>query len=196
MASVAGRVTLRGGQSRDLISRRVRRELRELSVGTGTLRTIGDAFADEGFDFEGEPDFSDGMRRGLFDAYDQGIDWSDRRQVASATRVFEEILSWGLGEDFIGKLKRLLGDDGYSLDDQLRIRPTRSDMPALRSEHIGDATVLHEYLARLNGAIEDDPALAISQAKSLIEVTSKWVLEQLGTSYDDKATIPALVKKV
>ena len=104
-----------------------------------------------------------------------------------------------MGEGFVPKLKRLLNDDGYVLDvtpdDQFRIRPKRPDMPVLRSEHIGDTAALQEYLARMDGAIEDDPALAIGQAKSLIEATSKWVLEQLGEDYNEKAKIPALVKK-
>lgn len=183
-------MTLQAGQAKDLISRRVRIELRELSVRAGTLRTITDAFEGEGLALVIEPDDNDGARRGLFDAYDQGIDWSDRNQVASAIRVFEEILSWGagntrvMGEGFVPKLKRLLNNDGYVLDatpdDQFLISPKRPDMPVLRSEHIGDTAALQEYLARMDGAIDDDPALAIGQAKSLIEATSKWVLERLG----------------
>ena len=198
-------MTLQAGQAKDLISRRVRIELRELSVRAGTLRTITDAFEGEGLALVIEPDDNDGARRGLFDAYDQGIDWSDRNQVASAIRVFEEILSWGadntwvMGEGLVPKLKRLLNNDGYVLDvtpdDQFRISPKRPDMPVLRSEHIGDTAALQEYLARLDGAIDDDPALAIGQAKSLIEATSKWVLEQLGEDYNEKAKVPALIKK-
>lgn len=196
---------LRAGQVEDLISRRVRIEMRELAVRAGILRTINDAFEGEGFALAIEPQTNGGARRGLFDAYDQGIDWSDQDQVASAIRVFEEILSWGtgstwvMGEDFVPKLKRLLRNDGYALDTtpdaQFRINPKQPDMPVLRSEHIGDTEVLQEYLVRLDGAIESDPALAIGQAKSLIEATSKWVLDQLGEEYNDKVTVPALVKK-
>ena len=201
-ALLAGQLSeCRFGGPRDLIARRVRRELRELAVDTGILRTIAEAFEDEGFGLAAEPDYTDGMRRGLFDAYDKGIDWRDRSQVAKAIRVFEEILSWGvratwsMREDPIIKIRRLLDYDGYTLDDELRIHPQGFDVPPLGNKYIGDATAMQEHLARLNGAIEDDPALAISQAKALIEATTKWVLEQLGERYNDKANITVLIKK-
>ena len=120
-AAVRVSVTTPAGP-RDLIALRVRRELRELAVAAGTLRTIAEAFEDEGFHLAGEPDYSDGMRRGLFDAYDRGVAWSDRNEVARALRVFEEILSWdnedprGPRKVLVGKLRRLLDDDGYTLD--------------------------------------------------------------------------------
>ena len=41
-------MTLQTGHAKDLISRRVRIELRELSVSAGILRTITDAFEGEG----------------------------------------------------------------------------------------------------------------------------------------------------
>lgn len=202
MEFVASRMTNRSRYSQDLVSRRTRRAFCELAVSFGVLRTIEEAFEDEGFHLVCEPDVSRGQRRGLFYAYDKSVDWCDAHQVARATRVFEDILSWSVdnswesGEDSITKLSRLLNGDGYTLDDQLHIRPKGLDLPPLDTEHIRDAPALREYLVRLDGAIEEDPPLALGQAKSLIEATSKWILEELGQDYDDRATINILIKKV
>ena len=185
--------------SSDLIHRRVRIEFRELSSGWGTLRLISDAFDAEGFAPGPEPE-EDTARRGLFNAYANAIDWHDYGQVARALRVFEEILSWGEDvmpesrEKALAKLRRLLGYDGYVLDDGGSIRrSSHRRLAELPLEHLRDAASIEEHLGRLDPS---DPSLAISSAKSLIEATCKHVLEDLRTPYDDKPDIPALVKSV
>ncbi len=58
-------------------------------------------------------------------------------------------------------------------------------------QHIVDATAIQEHSARLRGAIDDDLALAISQAKALIEAT--WSLNAsvhgLAVSYGVRLSI-------
>ena len=183
--------------SSDLIRRRVRIEFRELSSAWGTLRLITDAFDAEGF-IPGPKSDEGTARRALFNAYADAIDWQDYGQVARALRVFEEILSWSdeatseSRDKASEKLRRLLDYDGYVLDEDGRIR--RSAHRRLRElplEHLRDAASIEEHLSRLD---PNDPPLAISAAKSLIEATCKHVLEALGTSYEEKSGIPVLVK--
>ncbi|MCY4368692.1 MAG: abortive infection family protein [bacterium] len=84
-----------------------------------------------------------------------------------------------------------------TMDNQLRARPTRPGMPPLQLDHIGNRQAIQEHTLRLYDAIErDDPALAISCAKALIEATSKIVLEELGECYSDTEKVPALVRMV
>lgn len=183
----------------DLIHRRVRIEFRELCSAWGTLRLIADAFDAEGF-VRG-PESNEGTaRRGLFSAYANAIDWQDHGQVSQALRVFEEILSWGedvtpeYRDKALAKLRRLLDYDGYVLDDADRIRrAAHHRLSELPLEHLRDADSIEEHLSRLDPS---DPPLAISAAKSLIEATCKHVLKALGTPYEEKSDIPALVKSV
>ena len=183
----------------DLIHRRVRLEVRELSVGWGTLRTIADAFEVEGFAPGPEPDES-GARRCLFDAYCEAIDWTHAEQVDSGLRVFEEVVSWiephnpPMRQHALSKLRRLLHRDGHELDDRGFIHPTeRSTVPELPLEQLRNPASIREQLGRLDPS---DPAPAIGASKSLIEATSKHVLEELGIEYNDRADMAALVRAV
>ena len=171
-----------------------------MSSGFGSLRLIDNAFEAEGFVPGSEPpeDKVFGQRRRLFASYTSAINWSDGDQVTRALRSFEEVLSWSEGSAdrarILAKLRRLLEHDGYAIDDSGRIRP--SDHPRLEAlplSHLGDPASIEEHAKRLD---PDDPPLAISSAKSLIEATSKHVLDALGEPFDDKADIPVLVKSV
>ncbi|WP_420621195.1 abortive infection family protein [Candidatus Poriferisodalis sp.] len=183
----------------DVIHRRVRREFRQLSVGWGTLRTITDAFESEGFSPGPESDESS-QRRRLFDAYAEAIDWSDAEQADRALRVFEEVVSWieppepSQLEQVYANLRRLLQRDGYGLSDEGLIYPVKtSTIPPLPLESLRNPASIREHLDRLDPS---DPSLAIGASKSLIEATSKHVLEELGIDYDDRSDIPALVRDV
>ncbi len=117
--------TVFGVVRRDLIHRRARNEFRELCSGWGTIRVIQTAFEVEGFDpvQEEQRFYGDGQRRGTFDEYAEGIDWSDPEQVARAIHVFDEILSWGsdVGAEYrqkaVDRVRRLLERDGYTLSE-------------------------------------------------------------------------------
>lgn len=188
--------------ARDLIHPRTRREFRELAVAWGVLGTIEDSFEVEGF-FPGPAVSSKGERRSLFDTYGNVIDWTDTGQVGRAIKVFEEILSWRPTESdewvdqAMAKVRRVLDQDGYFVDDEGRIRAavTRplTEMPL---DQLADPAAIEEHLRRLDETGSADPPLAISSAKAILEATCKHVLEELGEPYDDKADIPALVKAV
>jgi hypothetical protein len=188
--------------TKELIHPRTRREFRELSSAWGVLRTIADAFEDEGF-FPGPEVESGGQRRSLFDTYANMIDWTDSGQVSRAVRVFEEILSWGGDVDpqyrdpTMAKIRRTLLSDGYDVDAQYRIRPKANrTVTELPLEELRDPAAIEEHLRRLDAAGDSDPPLAISSGKALIEATCKHVLAELGEKFDDMADIPALVKAV
>lgn len=188
--------------ARDLIHPRTRNEFRELSSGWGVLRTIESAFEVEGFE-PGPPVDAGGQRRSLFETYAQVIDWTDPGQVGLAIHVFEEILSWGTDVDteyrdpVIAKVRRLLESDGYTVDDECRIRHVSTrPLTELPLEQLRDPSAIEEHLRRLEATGDADPPLAISSAKALVEATCKHVLEELEESYDDKADLPALVKAV
>ena len=173
--------------------------MQEFCVSFGVLRSITNAFIAEGF-VEGPQVDLGGQRRSLFATYESDVDWSDQGQVDRAVRVFEEMLSWGQGDawfnnTFLPKIRRLFEYDGYLVDDQLFIRPIRpwplADLPL---DQLQDPSAIQEHLDRLNAVGDSDPALAISCAKSLIESTTKLVLEELGETYSVKDDLPALVK--
>ena len=188
--------------AQDLVRPRTRREFRELSSDWGVLRTIEAAFEDEGF-FPGPPAESGGQRRSLFDTYANVIDWTDSGQVSRAIRVFEEILDWGANVDpqyrdpAIARVRRALQQDGFVLDENLRIRPAAIKvLGTLPLETLRDPEAIEEHLTRLESAGDSDPPQAISSAKALMEATCKHVLEELDVAYDEAADMPALVKAV
>lgn len=185
--------------STDLIHRRTRQEFREFASGWGILRLIEDAFDAEGFEPTAKSNQS-GARRSLFDSYANAIDWQDHGQVQRALRVFQEILTWEddvpseYRDKALAKIRRLLDQDGYVLDDEGRIREKRHpESTGLPLERLRDAESIREHLARLDPS---DPALAISSAKSLIEATCKHVLEELKEPYEERMDISPLVKAV
>lgn len=184
---------------KDLVHRRVRLEVRELSVAWGTLRTIEDAFETEGFSRGPESDES-GQRRRLFDTYAEAIDWSDPEHADRGLRVFEEVISWREWQEpsqrqrELAKLRRLLQRDNYELSEDGLIRPVATPtLLELPLENLRNPQSIQEHLDRLDAS---DPSLAIGASKSLIEATSKHVLEELGIEYDDRADVPSLVRDV
>jgi hypothetical protein len=59
-----------------------------------------------------------------------------------------------------------------------------------------DRDQLRVNIARIRGAITQDPALAIGSAKELVEATCKAILEDVGATVPDKADLPELVHQV
>jgi hypothetical protein len=60
---------------------------------------------------------------------------------------------------------------------------------------ISDPTVIQEHLRRLDSSIKNDPRLAVSVAKDLVESTAKLVLRERGFPYSDLDDLPALVSR-
>ncbi len=114
--------------------------------------------------------------------------------------VFEEILSWVQPEnDVAASFKQRV--ISHLVRDGLEVSPTghitlgkTKVVTTLPLELVGDPSALLGHLARWGEAAETDPPLAISQAKALVEATTKLVLRELKAPYDEKADLPDLVK--
>jgi len=60
---------------------------------------------------------------------------------------------------------------------------------------VADPAAIREQLERLNNVDDSDPHQVFSYAKSLIESTTKTLLNQLNQPYDEKGDIPTLVRE-
>jgi antitoxin component of MazEF toxin-antitoxin module len=190
----------------DLIHRRTRNAFRETCSDAAVVRQIEQAFANEGFEAADDQQagtggwYSPGQRRGTFDRYSYGTDWSDPRDVRRILGVFEEILSWlGTDNEFgierRAQLARHLEQDGYPVDDSGRIRSSVLSTTAdLNLAGLRLPAAIMEHLDRIAAAMDTDVPVAISGAKALVEATTKTVLHELGETYDERADVPALVK--
>lgn len=192
-------------EHRELISRRVRGEFRDICSSWGVVRQIERAFEDEGFDRPADNTLTtdvwkDGQRRGVFSLYTAHVDWTSQAQVQKLLPVLEEILSWietdnDTSVTYRQRVVSLLGRDGYDVTSDGRIIAAKvRSVPSLPLELVEDPSALLGHLSRLGEAAESDPPLAISQAKALIEATTKLVLKELGKPYDEKADLPELIK--
>lgn len=184
-----------------LVHLRTRNAFREHCSDAGTVRLVAQVFADEGLDPEPWSEDWDvpGQRRGTFDRYTHGVDWSDPVAVRRALNAFEEIYTWGGEDEWATKarerLRRHLERDGYQIDDRGRIRSTAITTAAdLPLEALTDPSEILEHLDRIADAADRDPALAISASKALVEATTKHVLRELAEPFDEKAKMPALVQ--
>jgi predicted RNA-binding Zn ribbon-like protein len=109
------------------------------------------------------------------------------------------MLSWAGDEEYgarvRAKVARLLDLDGYRITETGRIVSSRTgpvtDLPL---DQLSDPAALMGHLQRMEAAAATDPPLAISQAKALIEATTKQVLTELGVTYSDTEDMPALVR--
>lgn len=195
---------------RDLISKKTRTEFREFLVRS-TSREIEKEFSAAGL----EPDRSfapqiGGARRDFVEQYYHAINFADPAQVEKVLRVFEAILanteshlanpgacvdSAALKREF-DKLAGCLRHDGYEYADG-RLR-SRSDHTMLRHLSTTAVRLDAEYLAaqidRLTEAVEQDPDLAIGQAKELIETCCKTILAAAGETDADRLDLVPLVK--
>jgi hypothetical protein len=189
----------------ELISRKVRGEFRDICSSWGVVRQIERAFEDEGFDRPAENSLTadvwkDGQRRGVFALYTSNVDWTDPVQVRKMLPVLAEILSWVIPDNDASVIYRervisLLARDGFDVTSEGRIVASKTRAtPSLPLELVEDPSALLGHLSRLAEGAESDPPLAISQAKALIEATTKLVLKELGKPYDEKADLSELIK--
>jgi hypothetical protein len=200
---------------RDLISQRTRRAFREHLVFSSTLQEIAGMFEDEGIArssdmpaVSGEhrtPQRSTSLstwldrtaERTLVERYYATVNWTSARDVGRVLQVYETILhrvgrDVAVHEELVNHLRR----DGYFVLQGSSIQglEDKALAPELPTEALTDATSIYEHLDRMSRSMDDDPALAISAARALIEATTKLVLKELGAAYNEKDKIPALVK--
>ena len=189
----------------DLIHPRTRNAFRETCSDYAVVRQIGQAFENEGFrpaPEDAAPQggwYGPGQRRGTFDCYTSTIDWANPSEIRRLLNVFEEILGWlDADNEYAAKrreqLSRQLARDGFAVDDTGRIRTSVHAASGLDLSGLREPDAILEHLERMSGAMDTDPALAISGAKALVEATAKTVLEELQQPYDERADVPALVK--
>ena len=115
----------------------------------------------------------------------------DDAGVATALRVFETILTWG----DTGDLRRHLERDGFTVDERGRILAAGA-VAELPLSGLRDPSTILEHLARMARSSDSDPALAISQARAVVEATTKLVLLELSQPFNEKDDVPALVQAV
>lgn len=198
-----------------LIGKKSLYELREYFVGC-VLREIELEFdaADIPRDTAFEPQVS-GQRRSLVEQYYRSIDPSDPADVRKVLKVFESALirlderiaAFGGRKDdpesryyteMRERLIKYLKRDGYIYVDG-SLRPLGDVTLAASIEKHAvtfDAPYLRTQLQRLQEAVDADPRLAISTAKSLVETTCKTILAERGISFAPAAEIADLVKAV
>lgn len=181
------------GHQQELVSRATRRAFREIAPGI-VVREIDGMWQDEGFEAGPSPEDVSGVRRSLYQAYLNAVDWSDPGQAARALRVFEQTAR-GVAPEYLEAAYGCLARDGYQVSEEGRITGGAVALREGSLADISDPSAITAGLERISGAVTDDPALAIGGAKELIESTAKVVLHERGRLVDNKADLPQLVKE-
>ena len=109
------------------------------------------------------------------------------RDVSLATDTQVDFSGKGWDEDY-AEASKILG-----LLDRMRDSRGWADLPL---DSVSDPAAIREQLDRLNSVRDSDTHQVVSYAKSLIESTSKIILQQLNQPYDEKSRIPTLVREV
>ena len=194
----------------EIITKKTRHEFREFFVGW-SLRQIEAEFdvADVRCDTDYVPPTS-GARRSLVEQYYHSVDWSKWEDVRKVVVVFQNVLTYleqlfgpdaGINGDYPRKaftaLKKWIARDGFRYEDGKLIPIGKtaqlSEVRAVAANF--DAPELHRQIDRMQGAVNDDPGLAIGTAKELIETTCKTILSERGKLVDDNWDIGDLMKE-
>ena len=164
--------------------------------------------ADVAFDGEHQPNES-GKRRCLVEQYYHSIDWSKWADVRKVLTVYASVLStledaaknpFGFHENapkIFESLKKWIERDGFKYE----AGKLSSVGKHHALEHIADTVAkldlpeLHRQIERMQGAVEDDPGLAIGTAKELIESVCRTILEERSVHVKDDADIGDLIKE-
>ena len=169
----------------DLISKRTRNAFRETLVGW-TLAEIRTEFDNEGFsaNLDFIPEVT-GQRRQLVEQIYRGINFGDPRHVARLLEVYQTVVAQlrNAAPAAVDALLDHLHRDGIQTDGPSFQMPTGVHSPLQPLSAVAaifTADHLHTQIARINSAIDSDPALAIGTAKELVETTCKTILSDLG----------------
>jgi Abortive infection C-terminus len=84
---------------------------------------------------------------------------------------------------------RALHQDGAPVDDdgKLVFGSAPPVLPVERFDRLDEPRVLLQHLERIDAGIVKDPAAAIGAAKELVESTCKFILNDYGVEYDERA---------
>jgi len=161
--------------SKELISKKTRREFREYLVGC-YLRQIEEIFDDHNIQRADVPNenLPTGERRSLVECYYASIDWNDPSDVR---KILEK-------------------KDGYSYDNgKILADISQKDLiKAIRDTSL-NFSHLNMYNERIRDSVDTDPALAIGSIKELVESTLKTILSLKGVTFEDTDNIVKLLKK-
>jgi hypothetical protein len=179
----------------DLVSRRLRIEVREWLSGWSVLGGIHDLFTAEGF---AEVDHGleiGGQRRDLVERFYASADWSQHEACARFLRVCEGIINEPPDDgSSVEGLKKKLQREGFEIDELGRIRRPGEALATVVVSQLSDESAIRMHLARIQDAVGDRPEEVIGAAKDLIEATAKHVLIQLGEPVPANANLPELAR--
>lgn len=187
----------------DLISRSVLTELREHFVQEHVLRTIRDAFGNQGIKRETVDDPSlTGERRQLVEEYYASLDLGDISDANRLLRVIEREIAFcqpGDRHPSESPLKRVvigLEQEGYVVEGYRISRSARTPLVTLQG-HLEaiDSHSITDHWSRMLPAATTDPEDAITAAQALLESTCKSILDELGIRYEDKWDAGHLYRK-
>ncbi len=188
--------------ARPLISRAVLTELREYFVYNHVLRSIRDAFEDQGVHAQSESVANvSGERRQLVEEYYAGLDLTNVTDVQKLLRVIEREIarcqpdSDQVSQSAIGTVVIALEQEGYRVDGYRVLLAQSTPLAHLRDhlEAIDSQSVLDDWDRMLRTA-ETDPEDAITSARALIESTCKSILDDLQVHYEHKWNLSKLYK--
>lgn len=172
------------------------------------LRQIDALFDDHGVQL-GPPQPSDSdesVRRERMRRYLATLDLGTSADAVRLTAVFSDLLMQILQETVHAgstdsgrrdKWIRILREDGFDVDETTGAVRISQTAGASLTDHalnaLEDPASILDHLHRLGNSVDDDPRLAISTAKALIESTAKCVLTARNQTYTRAAKVPALV---
>lgn len=179
----------------DLVSRRLRNEVREWLSGWSVLGSIRDLFTAEGFYEADHHQEISGQRRDLVERYYASADWSQEDTRARFLRVCEGIINEPPDDgSSVENLKRKLQREGFELDELGRIRRRGEALASILVSQLSDESAIRLHLARIQDGVDDRPEEVIGAAKDLIEATAKHVLREMGEPIPPNANLPELAR--
>lgn len=180
------------------ISVETRRALREYLVHFSVIRNIREEFEAAGIECDEthQPDIRS-KRRLLVEQYFATLDFADLGDVKRFLRVFESVLfeaEYKLEdphlteqeaerlESMTDKMVELLERDGYTYEDGVIRNLSGVAGLAKVAKHAAqfDAEYMQRHIARIEDAVDSDPAQAIGQAKELVETCCKTIMREQG----------------
>jgi hypothetical protein len=186
---------------KELVSKATRNEVRH-HVTNLALGAIREYWENEGFVAVADlPSQDSSVRRSTFDSYSAAVDWADHRHVERALRVFQSLLRRlqreGLSNQApsFDEVRDLLAQDGYALDQDLRIHARHLGHLQPHIENLSDPSGIQAELERIRRSVTEHPDDAIGAAKQLIEATAKVVLKERGQPVSDHDDLADLVKR-
>lgn len=155
-----------------------------------------------------------GQRRALVARYYAGVDWTSPKDVKKVLGVYEDVLDYiseqlnepdrfntdseskALTQQF-SRMTRWLGNDGFPYDGKKILFQQKTPIELQHdATDLLDPFQFNEYVQRINGSIDEDPALAIGSTKELVEAVLKTILTALpDVTFDKTDDVPRLLSK-